>query len=434
MVEIKTICIVGLGYVGLPTAVAFAKKGYKVHGADVNEKTVQKLNSGVSTIPEILPNNVIKEHVDSGNLSVTTDTPKAVKESDAILITVPTPVNDSKNPELRFVRSAAESVAKGLGKNKLVVLESTVYPGATEEIVQPILEKTGLKAGKDFGLAYCPERYNPGDKKHTLSKMARVVGAINDEWLKTASHMYAKITDVGVHEVSNIKTAEAAKVIENTQRDINIALVNELALIFDRIGIDTREVLDAAATKWNFHHYTPGPGCGGHCIPVDPYYLVFKAKELGYEAKIITAGRKINDYMAHHTVVLAARALNERKKPLSSSKIAVLGIAYKGNIADARESPARHIIEELLDMKADVYAYDPLVPKEEIESFSAKPATLQNALKDADCIIIHTDHEEFKNLDLSKASELVRTKTIVDTRGVIDPREARKHGFLLARI
>lgn len=432
--KISRICIVGLGYVGLPTALAFAEVGYSVVGTDIKSEAIEKLNQGKSTIPEIIPNEKIQKLYSKGKIKFTTDTPSAVKESDAILITVPTPVDEDKNPDLRAVKSAAESIAKGLGKNKLVVLESTVYPGVTEEVVQPILEKMGLKAGSDFGLAYCPERYNPGDSEHTIENMKRVVGAISEKWLKIASEMYSHITEEGIYEVSNIKTAEAAKVIENTQRDLNIGLMNELALIFDRIGIDTREVIGAAATKWNFHKYWPGPGVGGHCLPVDPYYLVYKARQLGYSPKIITAGREVNDYMAHHVVNLAERALNKKGKKLSDSRIAVLGVAYKGDVADARESPARRIISEFLKDGATVSVYDPLVKDGEVERWGVKLESFEQAVRDSDCIVIHSDHSEFRNLDLSLLKRLMRTHIIVDTRDFVNRKEAQRMGFLLERI
>ncbi|MBN2518232.1 MAG: nucleotide sugar dehydrogenase [Candidatus Altiarchaeota archaeon] len=432
---VRKICVVGLGYVGLPTALAFAEAGFKVIGADIKEGAIKKLQSGKSTIPEIIPDARIQKLLSEKSISFTTDAPAAVRESDAILITVPTPVDDEKNPDLAPVRSAAESIAKGLGKGKLVVLESTVYPGVTEEIVQPILEKaTGLKAGKDFGLAFCPERYNPGDSEHTIENMKRVVGAINEEWLAIAADMYSKITKKGVHKVSNIRTAEAAKVIENIQRDLNIGLMNELALIFDKIGVDTREVIQAASTKWNFQVYWPGPGVGGHCLPVDPYYLVYKARQLGYSPKIITAGREVNDYMAYHVAVLAKRALAKRDRNLRGSKITILGASYKGNVADARETPARRIVKELLGEGAQVCIYDPLVPADELKSWGIKALGFNEAVKASDCVIIHSDHDEFKELDLELLKRSMRTRIIVDTRAFVDRKTAQKLGFLVERI
>ncbi|MBN2517865.1 MAG: nucleotide sugar dehydrogenase [Candidatus Altiarchaeota archaeon] len=429
------ICIVGLGYVGLPTALAFAEAGYDVVGVDVKKASVDKLSNGESTIPEIIEDERIKNLLKKSKIRFTTDTKSAVGASDAVLITVPTPVDESKLPDLRFVESAAEDVAEGLGKGKLVVLESTVYPGVTEEIVQPILEKkTGLKAGKDFGLAYCPERYNPGDKEHTIESIRRVVGAIDKNWLEIAAGMYSKITKKGVMKVSSIKTAEAAKVIENIQRDLNIGLMNELALIFDKMNIDTREVIGAAATKWNFHIYYPGPGVGGHCLSVDPYYLVYKARQLGFSPKIITAGREINDYMARHVVELVSRALNEKERNFKNSKIAILGASYKGNVGDARETPAKRIAEELKEKSARVFVYDSLVEKDEMKRWGVEVTDYSTSVLDADCVIIHSDHDEFKDLDLGKLSRSMRTKIIIDTRALIDQKKAHELGFLLKRI
>jgi nucleotide sugar dehydrogenase len=416
--RIDKIAIIGLGYVGLPTAIAFVKAGFSVYGVDIDKTKINKLLNGKSTITEVIKNSEIARAIRSKKFLPTTDVTNAVKESDVIVITVPTPVDNAKNPDLRYVKSAAKSIAKGFGKNKLVVLESTVYPGVTEEIVQPILEQTKLVSGRDFGLAYCPERYNPGDKHHKLETMPRIVGAINKKWLKITVNLYKKITKADVLAVSNIKTAEAAKVIENIQRDLNIALMNELALIFDKIGINVREVIDAAATKWNFHKYEPGPGCGGHCIPVDPYYLVYKAKQIGYRPKIITAGRQVNDYMAQHVVNLTVRALNKKDKKIKNAKIAILGVAYKANVADIRESPAIRIISALKSMNARVYAYDPYVEEGDIKKTGAVPASLENALKNADCVILHTDHGKFKKLKLKDIVKPMQTKAVVDCRGL----------------
>jgi nucleotide sugar dehydrogenase len=433
---IKTICVVGLGYVGLPTAVAFSKAGYNVIGADVNESLISKLSSGKSSIPEILDDEIISKLLSQGTISFTTDTPKAVSESDAILITVPTPVHEDKTPDLSYVESSARTVAKGMASGKLVVLESTVYPGVTEEIVEPeIRAETGMKAGEDYGLAYCPERYNPGDKEHTIASMSRVVGAINKKWLDIASEMYSKITEKPVTKVSNIKTAEAAKVIENTQRDLNIGLMNELALIFDKMGVDTREVIDAASTKWNFHKYYPGPGVGGHCLPVDPHYLVYKARELGYQPKIITAGREVNDYMAEHVVNLLLRGFKEKGFNPKGSTVGLLGASYKGNVGDSRESPAKRIAEKLKSQGINVRLYDPFSRQMNLSSWPIELSeNLEGAFEGVDALILHSDHDSFRSLPLDKMAVKMNKKLIVDTRAFIDPKKAQSLGFLLLRI
>jgi nucleotide sugar dehydrogenase len=291
--------IIGLGYVGLPTAVYFAENGFKVYGVDKEVNIVNGLNKGVSHLNELGLDDRIKKVVHMKKLFCTNDTKEAVSNSDAILIIVPTPITKEKEPDLSYVISAAESVSEHLKKGQLVVLESTVYPGVTEEIVKPILESKGLKAGLDFGLAYCPERYNPGDTKHTIENVNRIVGGINLGWANVTRDLYSHMIKAKVDAVKDIKTAEAAKVIENIQRDLNIALMNELALIFEKMEIDVMEVIKAASTKWNFNTYYPGAGVGGHCLPVDPYYLVSKAKEYGYHSKVITAGREINDFMPY---------------------------------------------------------------------------------------------------------------------------------------
>jgi len=266
------ISIIGLGYVGLPTAVYFAEKGFKVYGVDKLVKVVNGLNKGVSHLNELGLDERIKEVVKLNRFHCTNDTAEAVNNSDIVLIIVPTPITKDKEPDLSYVVSAADDISKSLKKGQLIVLESTVYPGVTDDIVKPILESSGLKAGIDFGLAYCPERYNPGDTKHTIDNVNRVVGGVTREWAEITKEVYSHVIKAQIDTVSDIKTAEAAKVIENIQRDLNIALMNELALIFERMGIDVIEVIKAASTKWNFNVYYPGAGVGGHCLPVDPYY------------------------------------------------------------------------------------------------------------------------------------------------------------------
>lgn len=287
----KTVCIVGLGYVGLPLAKAFSRH-LRVRGFDIEEEKIEKLNNG--NIEE--------------NLEFTTN-PSKVKEANFILICVPTPVTKSKEPDLRYIKSAAEIVGQNLSKNAIVVLESTVYPGVMEEIVKPILERgSGMKCGVDFKIGYSPERINPGDEAHGLTKVTKIVAGMDEETTEVLTELYGTITNV--YKAKDIKTAEAAKVIENIQRDLNIALINELAVIFEKMGLDTKAVLESAGTKWNFHKYSPGL-VGGHCIPVDPYYLVYKAKELGYHPQVILAGRAINDYMPKHVAEMAIKGLNE---------------------------------------------------------------------------------------------------------------------------
>ncbi|MCW3130941.1 MAG: nucleotide sugar dehydrogenase, partial [Methanophagales archaeon] len=346
----EAVCIIGLGYVGLPLAKAFSKY-LKVIGIDIDEEKIEKLNSD---------NN-------ENNLEFTADSSK-IKQADFVLICVPTPVTKSKEPDLTYVKSAAKTVGTNLKRGSIVILESTVYPGVTEEIVKPILEEESrLTCGEDFKIGYSPERINPGDDEHLLTTITKVVSGIDEETTDAAADLYKLVTK-NVFKAKDIKTAEAAKVIENIQRDLNIAIMNELSLIFDKMGLDTKSVLEAAGTKWNFHPYTPGL-VGGHCIPVDPYYLVYKAKELGYHPQVILAGRAINDYMPKHVAEMAIRGLNEVGKVIKGSKVLIMGLTYKENVPDTRESPVREMVKELKEFGIKVFGYDPLLSKEEIEGF-----------------------------------------------------------------
>ncbi|MGO9387450.1 MAG: nucleotide sugar dehydrogenase, partial [Methanobacterium sp.] len=350
----------------------------------------------------------------------------STKNSDVILIIVPTPITKSKDPDLSHIISAGEKVAEGLNTGKLVVLESTVYPGVTEEILKPILEKSGLTAGEDFGLAYCPERYNPGDDEHSIEKVARVVGGITPEWAEITRQLYQFIIKKDIKVLRNIKTTEAAKVIENTQRDLNIALMNELAMIFEKIGIDVMEVIDGANTKWNFNAYYPGGGVGGHCLPVDPYYLVKKARELGYHSKVISAGRTINDYMPKHVFGLLTDALNENEKSVKNSKIVVLGLSYKENVGDDRESPSEELINQLKDNQAIIRIVDPYIDESHLGVIEKD---VYKALEGADALVLMTSHDAFRNLDLRKSEKLMEIPLLIDGRRVFDPEETKKIGF-----
>jgi nucleotide sugar dehydrogenase len=423
----STVCVVGLGYVGLPTAIFFAENGFNVIGVDVEEKKLTLINQGISPLGELGLDERLQKVVEDGRLVATSDLPGATSDSDVILLIVPTPVTPSKDPDLSYIVRAGEDVAKGLGKGKLVVLESTVYPGVTEETLQPILESSGLKAGVDFGLAYCPERYNPGDDAHSLEKVARVVGGITPEWAEITRELYQFIIEKDIRVLRNIKTAEAAKVIENTQRDLNIALMNELAMIFEKIGIDVMEVIDGASTKWNFNAYYPGGGVGGHCLPVDPYYLVKKAKELGYHSKVIAAGRTINDYMPKHVFGLLTDALNDNERPVKNSKVVVLGLSYKENVGDDRESPSKELISELEHNQALVTIVDPYI--EETGVYGTLESDVYTALRGAHALVLMTAHQEFRELDFERVKELMKIPIIIDARRIYDPEKLRKMGF-----
>jgi len=424
------ISVIGLGYVGLPTAVYFAEKGFKVYGVDKIVRIVNGLNKGVSHLNELGLDERIKEVVDQNRFYCTNDTIEAVSNSDIVLIIVPTPITKDKEPDLSYVVSAAEDISKSLKKGQLIVLESTVYPGVTDDIVKPILESSDLKAGVDFGLAYCPERYNPGDTKHTIDNVNRIVGGITREWAEITKEVYSYVIKAQIDTVSDIKTAEAAKVIENIQRDLNIALMNELALIFEKMGIDVIEVIKAASTKWNFNVYYPGAGVGGHCLPVDPYYLVSKAREFGYHSKVITAGREINDYMPHHIFELLRDALNDMERSVKNSKVAVLGFSYKENVGDVRETPVEHFITELVKRGAIVTVVDPYVDEKYIKSFGVSYSKdIYDALKEADAFVVMTSHNIFKDMDLDRAKKLMNNPLVIDGRRIFNKDNLNKKGF-----
>jgi nucleotide sugar dehydrogenase len=428
-----TICMIGLGYVGLPTAIFLARKGFRVIGADIDERKINKIKSGETVLGDVETSIQLKELIDSERMEVTIDVVNAVSRSDIILVTVPTPVTAAKEPDLGCVISASEAISKGLRKGQLVVLESTTYPGTTEEVMMPILEKSRLKAGIDFGLAYCPERYNPGDKEHTLQKVNRVVGGINSEWTEVTRALYATFIEAEVRIVRDIKTAEAAKIVENIQRDINIAIVNEFALIFDRLDVDVMEVLDAASTKWNFMKFRPGPGVGGHCLPVDPYYLTHKAREMGYYPQLILAGRSINNYMPQYVVKLVVNGLNIAGKAVSESKIAILGLAYKSNTNDLRESPSLSIVKDLLSMNGQVRLYDNLIEDYDCQKYlGIKKYDMDEALESADCVILLNSHDTIvKKLTMNYLKSKVKPDCVlVDTQYLFSPQEVKKQGLI----
>jgi len=394
--EENVVCLVGLGYVGLPLAEMFSKH-FKVIGFDIDKEKIKRLSS------------------ENSNLEFTSD-PLKIKLADFVIITVPTPVSKSKEPDLSFIKSAARIVGQNLKKGAVVVLESTVYPGVTEEIVGPILEKeSGFIMGQDFKIGYSPERINPGDRDHTIDKITKIVSGMDEETVDVLAELYGNITTV--YKTKNIRTAEAAKVIENVQRDLNIALMNELALIFHKMGLDTTAVLDAASTKWNFNRYSPGL-VGGHCIPVDPYYLVYTAKELGYHPQVILSGRSVNDYMPMHIVDLTIKALNDAGRVINGSKVLIMGLTFKENVEDTRESPVRGIIEGLQDFRCDLYGYDPLLSAEKIADFGVKVVHNLGDVK-VDCVVITVAHDAFKKIGLDELKTIMEEKPIlIDVRGL----------------
>jgi len=343
------------------------------------------------------------------------------------MITVPTPVTKSKEPDLSHIESASKIVSQNMKAGCTVILESTVYPGVTEEVMRPILEESGLKCGQDFKIAYSPERINPGDEEHTIDRVTKVVSGMDKDTTELMAELYGRICPE-VFKAKDIKTAEAAKVIENIQRDLNIALVNELCLIFERMGLTTKDVLDAAATKWNFHHYSPGL-VGGHCIPVDPYYLVYKAEELGYHPQVILAGRAINDYMPKHVAEIAIKALNDIGKVIRGSKVLIMGLTYKENVADIRETPVKDMIKELKEYGLQILGYDPLLDNIENEFGIKALLTLEDILG-IDCIILTVEHDAYKRMTLAELRQIMGDRPIlIDVRGFFSESDVVERGF-----
>jgi len=387
--------VIGLGYVGLPLAVDKAIAGYEVIGFDIQQKRVDMVNQGVNYIGDVVDDE-LKEVVRTGKLRATTDYDE-IKNLDIVTICVPTPLDKNKQPDLTFIRNSAQEVAKRLHAGMLVVLESTTYPGTTEEEVKPILESSGLKCGTDFFLAFSPERVDPGNKLYNVKNTPKVVGGVTPVCTKVAATLYSNVLQSDVFEVSSPKVAELEKLYENTFRNVNIALANELALICDRMGISVWEVIDAASTKpYGFMAFYPGPGLGGHCIPIDPFYLSWKAKEYDYYTKMIETSAVINDAMPEFVVDRVYRILNRFKKPLNGSTILVLGVAYKKDIDDMRESPALKVISLLEKEGAHVIYNDPYIPTFTMAGkvYNSVPVTAE-LLAGVDLVVITTDHSSY---------------------------------------
>ena len=404
--------IIGLGYVGLPLAVEFAKAGFRVTGIDVQASKVDALNRGESYIQDI-PGSVVKKLVDAKLLEATTDF-AAVAELDTIDICVPTPLRKTKDPDMSFIVSACQETAKYLKPGTLVILESTTYPGTTDELVLPMLEKPGMKVGEQFFLCFSPERVDPGNPVFQTVNIPKVVGGITEACTEMGAHFYGQALE-RVVPVTSTRVAEMVKLLENTFRMINIGLANEMALMCDRMGINVWEVIDAAATKpFGFMPFYPGPGLGGHCIPIDPFYLSWKTKQAGIEARFIELAGYINGQMPHFVLDKIQNALNEHSKPLRGSRVHVLGLAYKRNIDDVRESPALDIILLLERRGARISYSDPFVPKVMIEGVELQSVDALAASAEADCVVVVTDHAAF-DYDAITA----KAKLIVDTRNAL---------------
>ncbi len=407
------IAVIGLGYVGLPLAAAFSEK-YEVTGFDVNAARIEELKSGYDRTLE-LSSEQMKKAIENGmKFSLNLDD---IKECNFFIVTVPTPIDKNKRPDLTPVVKATQSVAKVLKKGDIVVYESTVYPGVTEEICVPLLEQSGLKFNEDFFCGYSPERINPGDKEHTVTKIKKITSGSTPEVAEKVDEVYRSIITAGTHKAPTIKVAEAAKVIENTQRDINIAFMNELAMIFNKMNIDTNAVLQAAGTKWNFLNFRPGL-VGGHCIGVDPYYLTHKAQELGFHPEMILAGRRINDNMGKYAADQVVKLMIKRGVLINSARVLVLGLTFKENCPDIRNSRVIDVIEELRDFGCRVDVYDPWADEAEVKREYGLTPLKSFDEADYDCVVIAVAHDKFKGLKFSKA-------LVYDIKNVYENADAR---------
>ncbi|KIO68276.1 UDP-glucose dehydrogenase [Caldibacillus thermoamylovorans] len=450
----EKLSVIGLGYVGMPIAVAFAKK-LDVIGFDINQEKVHLYKNGIDPTKE-----VGNEGIKNTTVDFTSDE-KRLQEAKFHIVAVPTPVKSDHTPDLIPVKSASRTVGRNLTKGSIVVYESTVYPGVTEEVCVPILEEeSGLKCGVDFKVGYSPERINPGDKIHRLETIVKVVSGMDEETLDIVAKVYELVVDAGVYKAESIKVAEAAKVIENSQRDINIAFMNELSIIFNKMGIDTKAVLEAAGTKWNFLKFTPGL-VGGHCIGVDPYYLTYKAEQLGYHSQIILAGRQINDDMGKYVAENTVKKMIKANKNINGARVAIFGFTFKENTPDIRNTKVIDIINELEEYGVEVLIVDPVADKEDFyREYNYKLYNIDE-IKDVDAVIFAVPHEEFKSLTLEEVKDMYRDSqheyfeamkevaatteniysienksqyVLIDIKGMFNRKEAEQKGFSYWRL
>ncbi|SEH11725.1 UDP-N-acetyl-D-galactosamine dehydrogenase [Natronorubrum sediminis] len=424
-----TICVVGLGYVGLPLAVGFAQSNYRVIGYDVDESTVEKLQNGVDTTGDLS-----SEAVADDDITYTTDDTE-IAEADYVIIAVPTPIDDGDRPDLQYVESAAATVGSKLTVGTTVILESTVYPGTTRDVLVPELESASdLTAGEEFFVGYSPERATPGDSKHGLADVVKVVSGQNETILNDVATLYESVVDAGVHRAASIEVAEASKVVENTQRDLNIAFVNELSMALERMDVDSQAVLDAAGTKWNFHDYKPGL-VGGHCIPVDPYFLAYRSAQEGFDPALMRTGRKVNESVSNHVADLTIKALNQCHKTLRDSRVLVLGLSYKPDVGDIRSSKVADVVENLREYDVDIEGYDPHADHEAVSEVFDLHVQDDLSFDGIDAVIFATPHAEFESLELEQmAAELGENPALIDVTGTFDEDEAHAAGFVYRRL
>ncbi len=420
----EKLSLVGLGYVGMPIAVSFAKK-IKVIGYDLNKAKIELYKSGIDPTKE-----VGDEAIKNSSVEFTSDETK-LKEAKFHIVAVPTPVYDDHTPDLSPVEGASKILGRNLTKGSIVVFESTVYPGVTEDVCVPILEKeSGLKCGVDFKVGYSPERINPGDKVHRLETITKIVSGMDEETLDIVAKVYELVVEAGVHRAPSIKVAEAAKVIENSQRDINIAFMNELSIIFNKIGIDTKSVLEAAGTKWNFLKFYPGL-VGGHCIGVDPYYLTYKAEMLGYHSQIILAGRRINDDMGKYVAENVVKNLIKAEKAVKNAKVAILGFTFKENCPDTRNTKIFDIVKELREYGIEPIVSDPAADSDEAKRLYGIEFVDFNSIRDMDAVVLAVAHNEFSSLKISDMDKLFGKgkKVLLDIKGLLNRNEYEKAGY-----
>ncbi|NQU80855.1 MAG: nucleotide sugar dehydrogenase [Bacteroidetes bacterium] len=428
----ESISLIGLGYVGLPIAVAFAKK-VNVIGFDINKEKVELYNQGIDMTKEVGDSGIQQTSVE-----FTTDESK-LREAMFHIVAVPTPVNDDHTPDLRPLESASGTLGRNLTRGSIVVFESTVYPGVTEEVCIPILEKeSGMKCGVDFKVGYSPERINPGDKVHRLETIVKVVSGIDEESLDIIAKIYELVVDAGVYRAESIKVAEAAKVIENSQRDINIAFMNELSIIFNMMGIDTKAVLRVARTKWNFLDFYPGL-VGGHCIGVDPYYLTYKAEQLGYNPQVILSGRRINDNMGRFVVENLVKSLIKADVFVKATKVAILGFTFKENCPDIRNTRVIDIVKELKEYKIVPLIVDPQVDEKDAMHEYGISINSINSIKNMDAVILAVGHREYLDLSIEDFDLLFKkgsneNKVLFDIKGVLDRDEYKNAGYIYWRL
>lgn len=426
----ETLSVVGLGYVGMPIAIEFAKHGVRVIGFDLNTAKIETYKLGIDPTNEVGDEGIKETTVEF------TSAEEDLKRAKFHIVAVPTPVNADHTPDLSPIESACTILGRNLTKGSIVVFESTVYPGVTEDICVPILEKeSGLKCGIDFKIGYSPERINPGDKVHRLNTITKIVSGMDEESLDIIAKVYEIVVDAGVHRAENIKVAEAAKVIENSQRDINIAFMNELSIIFNKMGIDTQSVLKAAGTKWNFLKFYPGL-VGGHCIGVDPYYLTYKAEEIGYHSQIILSGRRINDDMGKYIAESVVKNLIKADKTVKNAKVAILGFTFKENCPDTRNTKIIDIVNELREYGIEPIIADPIADAVEAKCLYGIEFVDMKTIYNMDAVILAVAHTEFSAFTMERMNEFFATgkKVLLDLKGLLNRKEYENAGFLYWRL